>query len=107
MTYPFRDGTMRATDFEVLRHRALEIVVEQDTRTSVPGPEGGDVTAQEGTSDSRNAGSFNTTFTSATGIGDECSCASAPTFLSPPVTALVVLRDKAVKPLLAAAQELR
>jgi hypothetical protein len=31
--------------------------------------------------------SFNTTFTSMTGTGDECSCASAPTFLSPPASA--------------------
>ena len=30
-----------------LQHCALEIVVEQDTRTSVPGREGADVTAQE------------------------------------------------------------
>ena len=30
-----------------LQHCALEIVVEQDTRTSVPGREGANVTAQE------------------------------------------------------------
>ncbi len=47
----------------------------------------GDKVANRCTSSSRNAGSFNTTFTSTTGIGDECSCASAPTFLSPPVSA--------------------
>ena len=41
-------GRMKADGIALaLQHRALEIVVEQDTRTSVPGREGGDVTAQE------------------------------------------------------------
>ncbi len=43
----------------------------------------------DGTSSSRNAGSFNTTFTSTTGTGDECSCASARTCHSPPVSASI------------------
>lgn len=38
---------------------------------------------------SRIAGSFNTTFTSMTGTGDGCSCASAPIFHSPPASASI------------------
>ena len=38
---------------------------------------------------SRSAGSFNTTFTSMTGTGDGCSCASALTFHSPPASASI------------------
>src|ERR1700694_4399953 len=45
---PRSAGGMKAHGVALaLQHRALEIVVEQDTRTSVPGREGGDVTAQE------------------------------------------------------------
>jgi hypothetical protein len=41
-------GGMKADGIALsLQHRALEIVVEQHTRTSIPGREGGDVTAQE------------------------------------------------------------
>src|SRR6202521_3432641 len=41
-------GGMKADGIALaLQHCALEIVVEQNTRTSVPGREGADVTAQE------------------------------------------------------------
>jgi hypothetical protein len=62
--------------FERAKPDAIVVILPSATRSRTAG-----------TSSSRNAGSFNTTFTSMTGTGDECSCASARTFHSPPVSA--------------------